>query len=377
MSSKDRILQTLAGHRVFPPPCSPHGWGVYKFELAGIIHDSVDEANGWKLSGAELAEVDSLFYETFHPDLFHLSSGAWRSQPGDVDRQKARSEFRPGVIELNNKRLIDDYVEAITPSEEEIALSGIYDHIPIIQERYGNRVLIILNEGNPTCEVFENGGPAGDFQDAMSAVIEQPENLAYLLWKLYESSIGRIRVLKSFGADGYIGSETCVAADMLSPASFRSLVFPALKMFYQEIEKIGLIPITYFLGDVVPLLSDISNMGVRGLMVEESKKAFELDVVKIRRLLDDHVTLFGNLDSIYHLLWGDFSTIEAETRRQLACAKDGPFIMSCGSPICLGTPVRNVKKMVEVATSLPGIPPQTHHNTTPRQTHPTTHGLQD
>ena len=49
-------------------------------------------------------------------------------------------------------------------------------------------------------------------------------------------------------------------------------------MFYQEIEKIGLIPITYFLGDVVPLLNDIGQMGVRGLMVEESKKAFELDV---------------------------------------------------------------------------------------------------
>lgn len=350
MKSKDRVLKTFAGQRTYPSPFSPHGWGVYKFQLAGIVHDNMDEANGWKLSGAELAEVDSMFYETFQPDLLHLSSGAWHPLPGDIVRQKALFELRPGVIELDNKRLIDEYVEAITPSEEEIVLSGIYDHLPILQERYGKEVPIFLNEGNPTCEVFENDGPAGDFQDAMAAVVEHPDNLAYLLWKLYESSIGRMRVLKSFGADGYIGSETCVAADMLSPASFQSLVYPALEMFYHEIEMIGLIPITYFLGDVVPLLKDISKMGVRGLMVEESKKAFELDVVKIRRLLDEHVTLFGNLDSVYHLLWGDFSTIEAETRRQLACSMDGPFIMSCGSPICLGTPVSNVKKMMEVST---------------------------
>ncbi len=349
MTGKERILKALNGERVFPIPVSPHGWGVYKFQLAGVIQGSDDEAAGWTLYGEALAQVDSLFYETFHPDMLHLSSGAWKSLPGDADRALARKELRPDVRELKSKRLIDEYINAITPSETEIKASGIYDHIPILAQKYGGRVLIFLNEGNPVCEVFENGGPAGDFQDAMTAIIDHPDNLAYLLFKLYEDSLGRMRVLKQSGADGYIGSETCVAADMLSPNAFRSIVLPALKMFYEEIARIGLIPFTYFLGDVVPILNDIARMGVRGLMVEESKKGFELDVIEIQRKLDGRVALFGNLDSVYHLLWGNGSSIEMETRRQCACAQQGGFIMSCGSPICLGTAVENVKTMVDTA----------------------------
>jgi len=140
-----------------------------------------------------------------------------------------------------------------------------------------------------------------------------------------------------------------VAADILAPSTFRALVLPALSMFYHELERIGLIPISYFLGDVNPILDDIAGMGARALMVEESKKNYKLDVVKIHEKLDGRMALFGNLDSIYHLLWGSLKTIEAETRRQCACAKKGGFIMACGSPICLDTPRENIDMMLRTA----------------------------
>ncbi len=349
MTGKERMLKALAGEIVEPAAVTPHWWGLYKFQLAGIVERQEDEFQGWALRGEELARVDSLFYETFLPDMLHLSAGAWIPQPGDIVRQQARIEMRPEVMRLESKRAIDDYVAVMTPTADEIEAAGIYTHIPILVERYGESVLIMLNEGNPVCEVFENGGPAGDFEDALAATIEHPDNLGYLLYRLYEVSLERMKLLKSLGAHGYIGSETCVAADILAPRTFRSLVLPALSMFYHELERIGLVPVSYFLGDVNPILEDIAGMGARALMVEESKKNFKLEVRDIQQKLDGRLALFGNLDSVYTLLWGTQETIELETRRQCACAKKGGFIMACGSPVCLDTPRENIEAMLRTA----------------------------
>ncbi len=351
-TGKDLMQQALSGQRPTPLPAMPHGWGVYKFQHAGVVHGPEDEFAGWALQGAALAEVDTHFYETFRPDLLHLSAGARKSQPADQQRGRARAELRSGVMELNSKRAIDDYVRAITPSEEDIEASGIYAHVPLLAQRCGNSALIALNEGNPVCGVFENGGPAGDFQDALIATLAHPDMLAYLIYQLYDALLGQMRVLKRAGAHAYIGSETCVSADILSPRTFRALVFPALKHFYESIEQIGLIPITYFLGDVRPLLGDISRMGVRGLMVEESKKTFELNVIELRRSLDERVALFGNVDSIYHLLRGTPEEVAAETRRQCQAAQFGPFIAACGSPLPFDTPVENIHAMMQAAREL-------------------------
>jgi uroporphyrinogen-III decarboxylase len=339
----------MAGEVVEPAAVTPHWWGVYKFQLAGIVQKQEDESLGWALRGKALADVDSLFYETFQPDMLHLSSGAWKPQPGDVERRRARQELRPQVMRLESKRVIDEYVKAVTPTPKEIASSGIYDHVPFLVERHGESALVLMNEGNPVCEVFDNGGPAGDFEDALAATIEHPDNLAYLLYRLYEVSLDKMRLLKALGAHGYIGSETCVAADILAPKTFRSLVLPALTMFYHEIERMGLVAVSYFLGDVNPILDDIAGMGARALMVEETKKAFELDVVEIQRRLNGRMAVFGNLDSVYGLLWGKREMIEQETRRQCACARKGGFIMACGSPLCLDTPRENIDLFLKVA----------------------------
>jgi uroporphyrinogen-III decarboxylase len=107
--------------------------------------------------------------------------------------------------------------------------------------------------------------------------------------------------------------------------------------------------VTYFLGDVNPLLPDIAEMGVMGLMVEESKKAFTLDVIEIRKRLDERVALFGNVDSIHHLLHGTPQAAAAESRRQCKAADYGPFVLMNGSPLCYDTPAENIHAMLNSA----------------------------
>ena len=162
-----------------------------------------------------------------------------------------------------------------------------------------------------------------------------------------------MRVLQRLGAHGYIGSETCVSCDILSPKTFRSVILPALRHFYTEIDRLGLLPVTYFLGEILPILDDITSTGARALMIEEPKKDFHLDAPEIHTALQGRMALFGNLDSIYHLLWGNTAAISAETHRQCSCARKGKFIMACGSPLCYDTPQANIKAMINTARAYP------------------------
>jgi uroporphyrinogen-III decarboxylase len=61
------------------------------------------------------------------------------------------------------------------------------------------------------------------------------------------------------------------------------------------------------------------------------------------------MAIFGNLDSVYGLLWGTREMIEQETRRQSTCARKGGFIMACGSPLCLDTPRENIELLIRIA----------------------------
>ena len=348
MTKKELVLSTFNMKKTERRPVMPHWWGLYKFQHAGIIKGSDDQDFGWQLSGRELADVDIRFYNDFDPDIFHLSTGFWKPGSGDGERNKACLELAPAVRELESKSVIDEYVKSTTPKPEEYISAGIYDHIGLIASKYGDDVLILLNEGNPVCGVFDNGGPAGDFQDALIATITNPDNLGYLIYKLYEAHLPRMKFLKESGAHGYIGSETCVSHDIISPLTYRNIVAPALKMFYRSLREMGLYSVVYFTGDVLPLIDDIADIGADALMIEDEKKNYNLNVVDIYKRVDGRMALFGNVNSVTEMLYGSTDDIIKETKRQ--CIGTGlGFIAATGSPICLDTTVDNIHTFIKTA----------------------------
>ncbi len=75
MNSKERILRVINDKESDSIPVTPHWWGLYKFQHAGIISGYDEEEKAWSLYGKELAEIDIKFYEDFKPDMFHLTQG--------------------------------------------------------------------------------------------------------------------------------------------------------------------------------------------------------------------------------------------------------------------------------------------------------------
>jgi len=353
MNKKSLVLSAFNMQPTPVFPVTPHWWGVYKFQHAGVISGQADEQKGWQLSGAALAEVDIKFFESFGPDIFHLSAGAWKAQPGDAERHRAYTELCPAAMALDNKRAIDEYVKFTTPSREDYISSGIYGHVGIINQRYGDDVLILINEGNPADGILMGDYNLAGNNNTLFSIVDHPDNFAYFMYKIYEAQLPRIRVIKESGAHGYIGSECCISCDILAPSTFRDLIAPALRMFYNALKQIEMSSVAYFTGEILPIIDDIAGLGANALMIEEEKKNYHLDAVEIYRRLNGRMALFGNLDSVYHLLLGSPGDVERETIRQCEGASGGGFIAACGSPLCFDTPEANIRAMLDTARNMP------------------------
>lgn len=341
MSGRTLMHRTLEGQQKEQIPVTPHWWGLYKFQMGHLISGYEEERKAWDLRGEDLAKYDMEFYEEFKPDMFHLTTG--KHKKGNIGDRKEYQELKRKLRELDHPDDVDHLIDYIYESEKDVIESGVFDHVKILSERYESS-FIALNEGNPICRVLDE---YLGFEDGLVGMLENPELVGYLLYRLYDILLPRMRALKQMGVDAYIGSETYCTPDIISPAMYRDLVFPAQRHFYTELEKMGLLPITYFLGDVNPMIEDINRLGIKGLMVEESKKGFELNVTELRKQLNPEITLFGNLDSVYILQKGNIREVQEETRKQLKAAEYGSFVMANGCPISFGTPKENIHAMME------------------------------
>ena len=349
---RENMIKTLNCEITEQIPVTPHWWGLYKFEYAGFLKDYDREAQAWSLTGRDLADIDSLFYEEFKPDMFHLTTGASRTEESEAVKKEKRRIFE-AVYELESYSVIDEYIESNYPAKDEIIKSGVFDHIRILFERYGRECVLMLNEGNPISWILDPHGCVG-FENGLISLMDKPDRMEYLIHRSYEALLPRMEALKEMGGDGYIGSETYCSADIMSPSLYRGIIFEAQKKFYTAVAKMGLIPVTYFTGDINPLLEDIKELGVKGLMVEESKKNFNLDVGTLYRRLEGQVCLFGNLDSVYTLQLGSKEDVVKETLRQISACGQGGFVMANGCPLSFTTPPENIHAMIDTVRNKKG-----------------------
>ena len=346
MTSKEIVINTINGTPAERIAVTPHWWGLYKFEIAFGMKDYSEEYKAWGVDSEALANVDSEFYELFKPDIFHLTT-APSLTPLAEERNRRIWDSLEKMRESLSCSDIDAYIDAIYQDEDEIIQSRIFSHVTILREKYPD-VFIVVNEGNPICSVLDPHGIIG-FERGLIALKENPGFMAELTYKLYEVVLPRMRALKAAGADGYIGSETYCSCDLISPETYKDIIYPAQKYFYTETKNTGLYPFVYYCGEVLPILDYICELGADALLVEESKKNFRLEISEIYKKIGGRMTLFGNLDSVDILQKGTKEDVRKETVRQISTCGNGKFIMANGCPISFSTPIANVMEMIETA----------------------------
>ncbi len=362
MNSRERMLAALNCEETDVVPAAPHWWGVYKFEFYGR-----DPRWAWHaLDGHQLAKIDVNFYEHFKPDWFHLDGGVPRSgknyrieeRDGRLflvhKRTGAQREILPNQnlapvqdverdpIELETRDDVDRLMQRDRARCEDLVEDGYVDHVEEIVRRYGDKVLIAVNVGGPSGVIYTEG-----FTKGLVGLFRKPDVMKYLIKKAHEVHLEIAQAYASAGCHAFIASEDRVAGDIIPPKMYEDFFLEAQKYYYHEIRKMGMIPISYYCGNVVPLLGYLKELDIDGLLVEESRKNFIIDVIKVREALEGRICLFGNLDTVSVLWKGSKTEILQAVKDQLQAAPGGGFIAANGSPLAPGTPVENVQFFIK------------------------------
>ena len=349
MNSKERMQNVLAGRQTDVMPVGAHAWGLYKFQLAGVISGYEEEDKAWATGGKQLAEIESKYYETFKPDFLHLSEGPC-VYPKHKMLDPGYNELMEELRQLETKSVIDTFVNECYPSVDEYLKTERFEHVRLLSEKYGSEVFIALHNATPVNDVFDQDGFLGGFQEAMIAAMENTDMVAYLIYKSHEKHLDYQRALASCGAHAHISTEAYLSAELVSPKLYERLLFEAQKNYYKGVRDAGLSPIMCFWGNINPLLKYFKQLDIDGIFVEESRKGYVLDVAKIKKELEDSITVFGNIPGETLLLHGTPEEVEKETRRMMDSLQNKKrFVMSTGTPLAFDTPEENIIAMFRAA----------------------------
>jgi uroporphyrinogen-III decarboxylase len=349
MNSKEKMFRVLRGEETDVMPVGAHAWGLYKFQLEGLINGYEDEDSAWATGGEDLARIEENYYRKIIPDFLHLSEG-----PCVYPKHKMQApEYRELMRELRlleSKSVIDTFVNECYPEPEAYLSGPRFEHVRLLADRLGDEVFIALHNATPVNDVFDNEGFLGGFQEAMISSLEKTEILAYLVYETHMKHLDYQRALAACGAHAHISTEGYMSADLVSPSLYEKILFGAQKDYYKGVRATGLIPIMCFWGNVNPLLKFFKQLDIDGLMIEESRKGFVIDAAEVKRDIGDGITIFGNLPGETLLLHGTPDEVAAGTREMIDSLDDKRrFIMCTGTPIAFDTPVENLHAMIEAA----------------------------
>ncbi|MHB8279581.1 MAG: uroporphyrinogen decarboxylase family protein [Candidatus Humimicrobiaceae bacterium] len=380
-NSRELMINCLNFKKISRLPVSLHWWGIYKYESAGLDF----KKDAWQ-EGIKISEVYIKFYEKFRPDWFHLHAGTPKyfkdseivKKDGKYilsitdkyrDLKKEDKYFSSGSaedeeiidfpdyllssrarkpkVDLSSKKKINDYIDKyIHLSSKEIIELGYTDHLNGIFKKYNKDAFLAVHIPSAICEIFDPTTGYLGFEEGLLAFYDQPEGMQYFLERCYIEQLEWAKAYAERGADAFIISESYISPDLANPDIYRKFLKHIHKDYFKEISDYGIEPLCLFWGNINPLLDDYCDVNVKGMLIEESKKGFDLDIVKIRQKTEGRVCLFGNLDSLNLLNSGTSENIKNEALRQSKGLNTG-FIISNGSPITPGTPVENVKALID------------------------------
>jgi uroporphyrinogen-III decarboxylase len=217
---------------------------------------------------------------------------------------------------------------------------GATDHAREIVRHYGDEAFVCVNVGAPGIQTLDT------YQRSLMALYDYPEGVKCLTRVRYEEALEQAKAFASVGVHAWLISEDVAGADTMSPRMYEQILWPADCWFFEQVAKLGMVPMVYFCGDVRPLIPYIRDSGAKGLLIEDNRKTFSFDVVAITKQLEGKVALYGNIDTTELMLYGTPAQVEAAVRDQLEAAQHGPFVVANGSPLAPGTPPQNVDAMI-------------------------------
>jgi hypothetical protein len=241
-----------------------------------------------------------------------------------------------------------DALLPIVPADELLA-RGDFDLPRQLVADYGEHYFLSTVLDTPFSDAYDLLG----FQGLMLIQHDRPELFQHLLARQLARSEQVMAAWSAAGLHGVYVQEIFTGADVISPRSYDRFVFAYNQPYFEHMRGLGLLPIHYVCGDVIPRLERICQYQVAAVAVEESKKSFTIEIAEVVQRVAGRVAVLGNVDAVHFGLHATPEEMAAEVQRQarIGAAARG-FVASTGSPFPLETDPRLVDVLVSTAHSI-------------------------
>lgn len=326
------------------------GYGIFKVKPDWMeVHQGASRA--WAERTFIVAEGGVLYYED-------RSSGDRLPMhqvpmPRGDRRPAAQSASLIDLWDLSSQLGTDADVDARLPivSAGDLLERGDYDLPRLVLSECGEDYFVSTILDTPFSDAYDLLG----FQGLMTIQYDRPALFHHLLKRKLAQTLEAMGAWAATGVHGVYVEEVFTGADMISARSYDEFVFAYNQPYFQHMSALGLLPIHYVCGDVIPRLDRLAQLEIAAVAVEESKKNFSIEIEQVVDLVQGRVAVLGNIDTIRYGLNGTMADMAGEVRRQAQAGfRAKGFLVSTGSPFPLDTNPRLLDTLVATAHAIEG-----------------------
>ena len=322
-----------------------HAYGIFKERP-----DWMEIGQGASRSWAERIEIvdenDVLYYEDQRTGVrkpMYASPLPWGSMEHTTEFD-ATQDIWDTSREIQSEEQIDARLPLSDP--QTMLERGDFDLPRQVMADYGDSKFITTILDTPFSDAYDVLG----FKGLMVIQRKQPKLFHYLLERQLEVTKKLMQAWAEVGIHGVYVEEVFTGADIISPRAYDEFVFAYNKPYFMYMSNLGLQPIHYVCGDVIPRLDQIAQLDIAAVGVEESKKKFVIELEEVVRLVAGRVAVLGNIDAVRYGQNASLEDMAAEANRQLRIGQDAQgFLLSTGSPFPLDTNPRLIDTMIATA----------------------------
>jgi len=279
--------------------------------------------------------------------LYYEDQGSGQRQP--VNQSRSLTDLWDLSAQIRDEAEVDARLPILTAGE--LLASGCFDLPRQIVADYGEDYFISTLLDTPFSDAYDLLG----FQGLMLIQHDRPKLFHHLLHRQLIRAQEEMAAWAAVGVHGVYVEEVFTGADLISPRAYDEFVFAYNAPYFRHMRSLGLLPIHYVCGDVIPRLERIVHYDIAAVAVEESKKNFKIEIEEVVERVAGRVALFGNIDAVRFGLHATLEEMAAEVRRQARIgARAKGFVVSTGSPFPLDTNPRLIDTLVATAHEMSG-----------------------
>ncbi len=331
MNSRERIEAALAFKEVDRIPTMPPFQGFWALMAAGF---KVSETYREPMKGAEAQEkmLDKVPFDSFEV--------MW-----DWMTPVEACGCKVTIPDDGNPVTTERVVKSITDAEK-LQMPEIGKHPRSVNDfMVAEHLVKKYKEKNYTYATltlpFTMAGELRGVEAMMLDIVRNPQLVHRLITYSSNVLLEYAKEIKKTGVDAICWCDPTGSADLISPKHFRNFAVPYIKELVAKTKEMGLGAFIHICGNTTDRLDSILEIAPHLMSVDT-----KVDLANAMRVLGGKVAVIGNVDTSGILLRTQASVLE-EAKQCISKAGRTGYIMGAGCDLPIGSPLENVRMLLE------------------------------